>query len=254
MGTVILVTSGKGGVGKSTLSALLGQAFSTLGKRTLIVELDAGLRCLDLFLGFGEDVVFDLADIFSGTCGAADAMIRVPSFEGLYVLPAPARADKPIPAERLAQACRSLASAFDLVLVDAPAGVGPLVRAAASAADRALIVTGADPLSSRDAYVTKELLTEAGCADCRLVINRVAPVGRSRKKLPDLDQIIDRAKVRLIGVLPESEQIRSSLLQGKPLPPESPEQQIFSAIAARLLGRNIPLIISEKSLQRRIYK
>ncbi len=231
MGTAIVVTSGKGGVGKSTVSLGLASQFAAGGERVLLLDCDAGLRSLDRMTGTEEALVFDSSDVVAGRCAPADAIypcVTMPVMLRLVPL---------------------LKRYFDRVILDSPAGVGRGFRAAAAAADCALIVCNSDPVCIRDASIVRRLLTELEVPQQRLVINRFnaeyfgsLSAGREDAGgLRDLDDVIDQSGVRLIGIVPEDRQMTAAFQRGCVPADDLPGMTALSRIAARMNGVSVPL-------------
>lgn len=172
MGKATVITSGKGGVGKSTVTAGLGAALSRRGRRVLLIDGDAGLRSLDYMLGITEELVFDLSDVVDGSCEPMKAIYPCPGSNGLFVLPAPQSAEDTVSPRILKQLVHALSPYYDHMLIDCPAGLGRGFQAAVESAERALVVSTPDPLCLRDADKVRRVLMEKGIADQRLVINR----------------------------------------------------------------------------------
>ena len=240
MGTITVVTSGKGGAGKSTVSAGLGCAMARLGKNVLLLDGDAGLRSLDLILGVGDETVYDLADVFAGRCEPIRAIYPSPVCERVSVIPAPVALDQLCSPEDMRRLCRGFTRYYDEVIVDCPAGVGPGFETAVAAADRALVVTTPDLVCARDAGIIRDLLYRRRLP-ARLLINRlrVAPIVRG--KTPDVDDVIDMAGLQLIGILPDDEQVAIASANGQPLPAGCEAFTALSNIARRLCGEDVPL-------------
>lgn len=240
MGQIAVVTSGKGGAGKSTVCAGLGYALARAGASVLLVDGDAGLRSLDLILGVGQEIVFDLSDIFAGNCEPIRAVYPSGVSKNLSLVPAPARLEglcSPVDMRRL---CRGFAQHYDFVFIDCPAGTGNGFDVAVTAAQTALVVTTPDPICARDAGVVGDLLA-ARDLPARLVINRLRPEPVLRGKLPDLDKVIDLAGIQLIGVIPEDEELGLAAAHGKPLPDRGPARGCFQNLARRFCGEEVPL-------------
>lgn len=173
MGLVSVVTSGKGGAGKSTVTAGLGCALAKLGHRVLVVDTDAGLRSLDLMLGVGGSTVYDMADIFAGNCEPIRAIYPSPVCPNVFVVPAPVSFEKLCTPQDMKRLCRGFARYYDHVIIDCPAGLGRGFETAVAAAERALVVTTPDMVCARDAQVVGHLLF-ARDLPARLIINRAA--------------------------------------------------------------------------------
>lgn len=239
MGTATVITSGKGGVGKSTAAVGLGRALAQRGRRVLLVDCDAGLRSLDRMTGTEESLVFDISDAVFGRCSPAEAIYPCGDQEGLFLLPAPAQGDdlvRPVVMRRLIPLLKRY---YDHVLLDSPAGVGIGFRAAACGADRALVICSPDPVCVRSASSVRQLLDKLGVPDRKLVINRFNgdffdETGAYR----DLDSVIDAAGLRLFGLVPEDITMAAAFLTGQPAPERSGGMMAMARIAARLEGEN----------------
>lgn len=245
MGRVTVVTSGKGGAGKSTVSAGLGYALANAGASVLLIDGDAGLRNLDLLLGIGQDIVFDLSDIFAGNCEPIRAVYPSAMCERLSLLPAPSKLQGLCSAAELRALCRGFARHYDFVFIDCPAGTGEGFETAVGAADSALVVTTPDAVCARDAAVVGDLLAARGL-EARLIINRLRVRSVLKGKMPDIDTIIDTAGIRLIGVIPEDEQVTVAGANGRPFPEEGNAKNCLMNIARRLCGDYVPLADLEK--------
>lgn len=245
MGRIAVVTSGKGGAGKSTLAAGLGLALSDAGASVLLVDGDAGLRSLDLMLGVGQDIVFDLSDIFAGNCEPVRAVYPSGYNPNLALLPAPVSLEGLCSPRDLRRLVKGFSRYYDFILIDCPAGTGRGFETAVGAADNALVVTTPDPVCARDAAVVGDLLAARGVS-ARLVINRLRPRLVMRGKLPDIDEIIDTAGIRLIGVVPEDDAIPFAAAAGDRLPAACPAARCLRNIASRLCGDPVPLAPLEK--------
>ncbi len=239
----ILVTSGKGGVGKSTVSVLLGAALAHGGKRVLLLEMDSGLRGMDIMLGVQDETVFDLSDVLTRRCEPIKAMAVCPYQPGLYLLPAPYDHCFIPDQGDLIRLTRGLAHHFDYLLVDTPAGLGRNFQAAAAVADRALLVATPDPICVRDGRKVADTLEALGVGNIRLVINKVTPQLARMKMLPDLDAVIDGVGVQLIGVVPQENQVMEAAAKGRPLPNSAVCRRVFANLAGRIEGKYIPLAI-----------
>lgn len=237
MGKLLAVTSGKGGVGKSTFSVGLSYAFCKKGKRVLLVDMDEGLRCLDLMLGMDRLAVFDLADVLEGK-DIEDAVYSCPNMEGLSLIPAPARPDSVEP-QRFSEFALKVAELFDVVVFDFPAGIALELYKALPQETQFITVAVPDPVSVRDASAMGLRLAENGIK-ARLVINRYIYRQSIRFKHKNIDEMIDGASLRLIGVVPESEELGNLSLKHK-LSRRSRATMAFLRIAARLEGEAVAL-------------
>ncbi len=247
MGVATVITSGKGGVGKSTITAGLGLALAARGRRVLLIDGDAGLGCLDHMLGVTEHMVFDIADVVSGRAEPMKAVYSCPFSDGLFLLPAPAREDDVISPDIMKQLVSVLARYYDHVLIDSPAGVGGGFLSAAASAQRAMIVTTPDPICVRNANKTHFLLEQAGVKQQRLIINRFSGHNfYTQGFYPDLDSVIDSAGVRLIAVIPEDTLLAAAASNCEPAPQKSAGVMAFGRLAARLEGEHVPLAALQK--------
>lgn len=242
MGIATVITSGKGGVGKSTVAVGLGRALAQRGRRVLLVDCDAGLRSLDRMTGTEENLVFDIADVVFARCSPVEAIYPCGGAEGLFLMPAPSLGEDMIRPGVMKKLVPLLKRYFDHVLLDSPAGVGSGFRSAASGADRALVVCNSDPVCVRSAGVARELLGKLGVPEMRLVINRFnRELFRETDAYSDLDGVIDGAGIRLMGVVPEDFALAASFLQGKSAREDSPGMKALCRVAGRLEGETIPL-------------
>lgn len=234
---VFAVTSGKGGVGKSTVSVGLAFAFAKKGKRVLLVDMDEGLRCLDLMLGIDKTAVFDLSDVLTGTA-VEDAVYASPLRENLFLIPAPSDVGM-IDAFELSKLASRLEKQYDIVIFDFPAGVDFTFYGCLPQGSVYITVAVPDPVSVRDAAAVSNKLDAMGL-EARLIINRFE-LGASRKYAQkNIDGIIDTAAIRLLGLVPESEELKLFSLTHK-ISRRSRALAAFDRIAARLSGENILL-------------
>ncbi len=245
MGHITVVTSGKGGAGKSTITAGLGYALSRSVGRVLLIDTDAGLRSLDLMLGVGGATMFDLADVFAGNCEPVRAIYPSPVCPNVFVLPAPINLEEMCSPIQMRELCQGLIKYYDQIIIDCPAGVGRGFDTAIAAADLALIVTTPDMVCARDAQIVSRLLEDRQVAS-RLIINRLRPQKVIDGSMPDVDEIIDTAGIQLLGIIPEDEAVAVANANGRPLPNDCNAAICFSNIARRYLGEHIPLAKLEK--------
>ncbi|MBQ4333228.1 MAG: septum site-determining protein MinD [Clostridia bacterium] len=245
MSQICVVTSGKGGAGKSTVTAGLGYALSRHNGRVLLIDADAGLRSLDLMLGVGGTTMFDLADVFAGNCEPVRAIYPSPVFQNVFVLPAPIRLEEMCSPSEMRALCRGLASYYDQVIIDCPAGIGPGFDTAVAAADRALVVSTPDMVCARDAQILGHLLEERKMP-AHLIINRLRPNKVMDGSMPDVDEIIDTAGIQLLGIIPEDEEVAVANANARPLPAACNAAVCFDNIARRFMGGYVPLAKLEK--------
>ena len=245
MGQCIAVVSGKGGTGKTSLTAGVGTALASSGKKVLCVDCDIGLRNLDLALGLTDRALMDFSDVAQGRCSLDAAVVAHPRLKNLYLLTAPVRSrGRPVTEEQMAALMAEIRKKFDFCLLDAPAGLGTGFLLATAAADRCVVVTTADASSLRDAQHTVMELSHFRPGTLHLVVNRV------RKKLlrsmhATIDDAIDKAGLPLIGVVPEDDTLPLALNQGTPLlmaSAQGPAAFAYRNIATRLQGGKAPLL------------
>lgn len=245
MGIVTVITSGKGGAGKSTVTAGLGFALAKLNRKVVLMDGDAGLRSLDFMLGITERTVYDMSDIFAGNCEPIRAAYASPLCENISVIPAPSSLDKMCSPDDMRRLCGGFARYYDHVLVDCPAGIGHGFECAVAGANRALVVSTPDMVCARDAQIVGTLLEKRN-VPARLIINRLRPDVVLSGKMPDIDEIIDIAGLQIIGVVPEDQQVTIANANGRPLPADSYAAVCFDNIARRHLGEYIALARLEK--------
>ncbi len=247
-GEVITITSGKGGVGKTTATANLGIALAQLGKKVVVVDVDIGLRNLDVILGLENRVVYDLVDVVEGACSLRQALIRDKRADGLYLLPAAQTRDKTAvnPAQMNAL-CKQLKEEFELVLIDSPAGIEQGFRNAVVPADRVIVVTTPEVAAVRDADRVIGLLEAENKRDIYLLINRVNPDMVERGDMMSVDDVLDILAIPLLGVIPEDPAILISSNRGMPvtLNSHSKAGEAFRNVSRRLLGEDVPVLMPQ---------
>ncbi len=247
-GEVITITSGKGGVGKTTTTANLGIALAQGGKRVVVIDADIGLRNLDVILGLENRVVYDLVDVVEGACGLNQALIKDKRAEGLYLLPAAQTRDKTAvnPAQMNAVA-KQLRQDFDLILIDSPAGIEQGFRNAIVPANRVIVVTTPEVAAVRDADRVIGLLEAENKRDIMLLLNRVDIDMVHRGDMLSVDDVLDILAIRLLGVIPEDPAILVSSNRGTPvaLNSHSPAGEAYRNVAQRLAGENVPILLPQ---------
>ncbi|MCC6904918.1 MAG: septum site-determining protein MinD [Anaerolineae bacterium] len=244
---VITITSGKGGVGKTTTTANLGVALASLGKKVACIDADIGLRNLDVVMGLENRIVYDIVDVVEGRAKLRQAMIKDKRLkEDLYLLPAAQTRDKtaisPSDMLRLAEELKPL---VDYIIIDSPAGIERGFRNAIAPADEVVIVTNPEVSSVRDADRIIGLIEAEQKGPGKLIVNRVKPEMVKRGDMLSPDDIIDILAIKLIGLVPEDERILVSSNQGSPAalnPEESKAGKAFRNIARRLMGEEVPFM------------
>ena len=240
MGTAVMVTSGKGGTGKTSLTAGVGSCLAALGRRVLCVDVDIGLRNLDLVLGLSDRAVMDFSDVMEYRCSLLSACVEQPEIKGLYLLTAPLSPDG-LEAERFCQVVADAKDCFDFVFMDSPAGLGGGFQLALGAADRAIVVSAVDPAALRDAQRTVAELH--ALPQLHLVMNRVQPK-LIRKLRTSIDSAMDAAGLPLLGVVPEDPAVTLAAAAGVPLVLTTYKgaAPAYLNIAKRILGQRVPLL------------
>lgn len=242
MPKVIAVTSGKGGTGKSSICSGLGYSLAKQGNRTLIIELDFGLRCMDIIFGM-KDVPYDVSSVLDGICDVNTASIKCPTASNLYLLCAPKDPFYVVTAEQITQICQEIKKYYDYIIIDTGAGINSHVFDIVAQSNLILVVTTPDPICVRDARMMSDAFYTRGNQRQRLIINKVNKNAIGYSLVRDLDEIIDTIGVQLIGVIPEDYQIVASTGTGQPIPTGSPSLNALGAIAKRIQGEDVPLTI-----------
>lgn len=249
MGTSIVITSGKGGVGKTTTTANIGTALAMLGKKVIVVDADTGLRNLDLHLGLENRIVYNLVDVVEGNCRMKQAMIKDKRYEHLYLLPTAQTKDKTaITPEQMQKVIENLKNEFDYVIIDCPAGIEHGFENAVAGADKAIVVTTPEVSAVRDADRIIGKLEAKGLEDHRLVVNRIKYDMTKKGEMLNIDDMTDILAIKLIGVVPEDEKIVISTNRGEPAVTDSTSRAgiAYKNIAKRILGEEIPFIELEE--------
>lgn len=245
MSKVIVITSGKGGVGKTTSTANLGTALSLEGKRTIVIDADIGLRNLDVVMGLENRIVYDIVDVVEGTCRLKQALIKDKRFENLYLIPAAQTRDKDsVSPEQMKKLCDTLREEFDFILIDCPAGIENGFKNAIAGADEAIVVTTPEVSAVRDADRIIGLLEASEIHNPKLIINRLKIDMVQRGDMMNIDDILDILAIDLIGVVPDDENIVISTNRGEPAVTnqKSLAGQAYRNISKRIQGEEIPFI------------
>ena len=257
MGEVIVITSGKGGVGKTTTTANLGAALALEGKKVVLIDTDIGLRNLDVVMGLENRIVYDIVDVVEEKCKLRQALIKDKRFDELFLLPAAQTKDKSaVNEEQMRDLTSKLKEEFDYILIDCPAGIEQGFKNAIAGATRAIVVTTAEISAIRDADRIIGLLESSDIKNPELIVNRLRPSMVKRGEMMDVDDITDLLSIELIGVVPDDEHIITQTNKGEPVIQNrhAPSGKAYLEIAKRVLGENIKVTIpgKEKGLLARI--
>ena len=245
MGEVIVITSGKGGVGKTTTTANIGAGLALQGKKVVLLDTDIGLRNLDVVMGLENRIVYDLVDVIEGTCRIKQALIKDKRYDSLHLLPAAQTRDKSaVSPEQMVKLTNDLREEFDFILVDCPAGIEQGFKNAIAGADRAIVVTTPEVSAVRDADRIIGLLEANELRNPKLLINRVRPDMVKRGDMMSIDDIIDILAIDLIGVVPDDEKIIVSTNRGEPAVTDNKSLagEAYRSMTRRILGENIPIL------------
>ncbi len=242
---VVTVTSGKGGVGKTTATANLGAALADLGCKVVCIDGDIGLRNLDVVLGLENRIVYDLVDVVEGRCRLRQAMIRDKRLPELYLIPAAQTRDKnAISPSDMVRLADDLRPEFDWILIDSPAGIERGFRNAVAPADMVVVVTNPEVSAVRDADRIIGLVEAEEKGPARLVINRIKPEMVRRGDMLAVDDVLELLAVELIGMVPDDESVLMSTNRGAPVALDNRSRAglAFRNIARRLRGEEVPFI------------
>lgn len=244
MGQVLVVTSGKGGVGKTTTTANLGASLALLGKKVALMDADIGLRNLDVVMGLENRIVYDLVDVVEGYCRLKQALIKDKRFENLYLLPAAQTKDKnAVSPEQMKALTEELKKEFDFVIIDCPAGIEQGFKNAIAGAEKAVIVTTPEVSAVRDADRIIGLLEAAEMNEPVLIVNRIRQQMVKRGDMMDIGDILEILAIDLLGIVPDDESIVVSTNRGEPaVMGLSKAGEAYRNIARRLQGEEVPLI------------
>lgn len=256
MGQVITITSGKGGVGKTTTTANLGVALAKLGQKVAVIDADIGLRNLDLVLGLENRIVYDIVDVVEGRARLKQALVRDKRHPELCLLPAAQTRNKSAVSPRqMTQICDALRPFFNFILVDSPAGIEQGFQNAISGADQILVVTTPEMSAVRDADRVIGLVEAAEKNMVQLILNRLKPDMVRRGEMLSVDDVLDVLAIPLLGVIPEDEAIIVATNDGTPvvMNQRSLAGQVYSNIARRILGEEIAFVSLERSFLQRLF-
>lgn len=252
MGEAIVITSGKGGVGKTTTTANLGTALALQGRKVCLVDTDIGLRNLDVILGLENRIIYDLVDVIEGRCRIQQALMKDKRFEeNLFLLPAAQTTDKnAVTPEQMKKLVDELKRDYDYVLIDSPAGIEQGYKNAISGADRAIVVTTPEISAIRDAdRIIGMLEKEEGIEPPKLIINRIKKNLMNDDEAMDINEITTHLSIDLLGIVMDDEKVISSSNKGEPivLDPANPASLGYRNIARRILGESVPLMSVEQT-------
>ena len=243
MAKIFSIASGKGGVGKSTISCHLAKSMAGHGEKTIIIETDCGLRCLDIILGI-DQIVYDIGDFISGNCEIFDAIQPVENFDNLHFLPASTNFKQNLTHKDLFKICESLGNIYDNIIFDLPSGYAMTAKTK-DISDMFLIVVTPDPVCVRDAWMFVDFLRNE-CkisTEMRLIVNKMTSNALKKGFVENVDYIIDQTSLQLLGIIPDSSAITLSNFLGKHLKKQSPTHKIFDAIHDRLIGKKTKILI-----------
>ncbi len=250
MSEVIVVTSGKGGVGKTTTTANVGTGLAKLNKKVVLIDTDIGLRNLDVVMGLENRIVYNLVDVIEGNCRYKQALIKDKRYPNLYLLPSAQTRDKTsVSPEQMKALTDELREEFDYIILDCPAGIEQGFKNAIAGADRALVVTTPEVSAIRDADRIIGLLEANDLKRSDLIVNRIRMDMVKKGDMMSIDDVVDILSINLIGAVPDDENIVISTNNGEPLVGnDTLAGQAYMNICKRVMGDDIPLLdLSEKS-------
>jgi septum site-determining protein MinD len=245
MSEVIVITSGKGGVGKTTTTANIGTGLALAGHKVVLVDTDIGLRNLDVVMGLENRIVYDLVDAVEGFCRLKQALIKDKRYDGLFLLPAAQTRDKTsVNPQQMIKLCQELKEEFDYVLIDCPAGIEQGFRNAIAGADKAIVITTPEVSAVRDADRIIGLLEANEIRNPKLIVNRLRCDMVKRGDMMSIDDIIDILAIGLIGVVPDDEKIVVSSNRGEPVinDDKSLAGCAYRNIVKRIKGEDVPFL------------
>ncbi|MGN0271625.1 MAG: septum site-determining protein MinD [Lachnospiraceae bacterium] len=247
MGEVIVITSGKGGVGKTTTTANIGTGLAQLEKKVILIDTDIGLRNLDVVMGLENRIVYNLVDVIEGNCRLKQAIIRDRRYPNLYLIPSAQTKDKTaVNPEQMKKLTEALKEEFDYILLDCPAGIEQGFLNAIAGATRAIVVTTPEVSAIRDADRVIGLLESAEMENIQLIINRIRIDMVRRGDMMSMEDVKEILAVELLGIVPDDEEIVISTNRGEPLTGgDSPAGIAYSNICKRLLGYEVPFLTFE---------
>ena len=245
MSKVIVVTSGKGGVGKTTTTANVGAGLAALGHKVVLVDADIGLRNLDVVLGLENRIVYDIVDVTSGHCRLRQAIIKDKRLPGLHLLPAAQTKDKTaVSPEQMQELCGELKKEYEYVIIDCPAGIEQGFKNAIAGAERAIVVTTPEVSAVRDADRIIGLLESSGLSSPELIINRLRINMVKAGDMMSIDDILEILAIDLLGVVPDDDEVVISTNKGEPvvLNEKSLSGKAYRNISRRIKGEEVPFL------------
>lgn len=244
MGEVIVITSGKGGVGKTTTTANIGVGLARLNKKVVVIDTDLGLRNLDVVMGLENRIVYNLVDVIEGNCRMKQALIKDKRYENLYLLPSAQTKDKSaVSPEQVRKLTEELAEEFDYILLDCPAGIEQGFQNAIAGAGRAIVVTTPEVSAIRDADRIIGLLEKQGINKIDLIINRIRMSMVKRGDMMSVDDVVEILSIDLLGAIPDDEEIVVATNQGEPVVgTDSLSGKAFNNICKRIAGEDVPFL------------
>ncbi len=245
MGKVYVITSGKGGVGKTTTTANIGTALAARGKKVVLIDADIGLRNLDLIMGLENRVVYDIVNVIEKKCRLKQALIKDKRQKELYMLPAAQTRDKDcVTAEQMKELCETLKKEFDYILIDCPAGIEQGFKNAIAGADEAIVVTTPEVSAVRDADRIIGLLEANGLKKPRLIVNRIRINMVKKGNMMGVEDIEELLAIGILGIVPDDENIIITSNKGEPaaMNEKTLIGEAYRNIAGRVCGEDIPFI------------
>lgn len=250
MSEVIVVTSGKGGVGKTTTSANVGTGLAAMGKKVVLIDTDIGLRNLDVVMGLENRIVYNLVDVVEGKCRVKQALIKDKRYHSLYLMPSAQTRDKTsVNPEQMVKMIQALKEQFDYIILDCPAGIEQGFQNAIAGADRALVITTPEVSAIRDADRIIGILEANEFKQIDLVINRLRYDMIKRGDMMTVEDVVDILSIPLIGLVPDDENVVIATNQGEPLVGNATlAGRAYQNICRRIMGEDVPFLNFDKGI------